>query len=140
MVAWGAGNSFPVKQSVWVDDMGGAGVDSGVLFGTTDISQHRAPVAALCLYGQPFGFTQDDVDEELDMAKCWEEEAALSEEHGNAPPPATEAPEPVLKAMSIWNENDLGMWRKNAESCRRRAALARSRAARMAALLPPKAS
>lgn len=81
-------------------------------------------LAALCLYGQPFGFTQRDVDEMSDLAACWEEEATWSDEAGGH----------SAYRAELTNK---GVWGKNAESCRRRAAIARSLASRIASLLPP---
>jgi hypothetical protein len=82
----------------------------------------RHGLAALCLYGQPFGFTQEDVAELRDVAESWEQEAAISDEH---------------QGGAGARDDDRGMWGKNAEACRRRAAINRSIADRLAALLPP---
>lgn len=77
--------------------------------------------AAVALYGQLFGFTQEDVAELRDVAELWEQEAVVSDEHQNG--------------LGV-RDDGRGMWEKNAETCRRRAAATRSIAAKIAALLP----
>lgn len=107
----------------------GIGHRGKIGFGATDAggdmtTQQRHGVAALCLYGQPFGFTHEDVDALRTLADEFEQEAKMSEaEH-------------FVGAGA--RSDDGGIWRKNAESCRRRGAELARIADRITALLPPK--
>lgn len=115
------------RRSAWGAMLDADGVSIGSTFDNAK-GRHaplrdgeRHALAALCLYGQRFGFTPEDVAELQDLAKSWEEEAAMSDEYAKG---------------TAWRSEDWGIWGKNAESCRARAAKARSIASRIAALLP----
>lgn len=81
------------------------------------IDARRHALAALCLHGQPFGFTHADVVSLRALAREFEDEARVSERTGA--------------------DDAEGIWRKNADACRRRADELTSIAGRLAALLPP---
>ena len=95
---------------------GGIGATSshrGVVIRTED----RHAVAALALHGQPFGFTWEDVDDETDAARYWEGEVETIEA-GDRHYQRAESPD--------------------TQQLRDRSARHRARAARIAALLPPR--
>lgn len=90
--------------------------------------EDRHALAALCLYGQPFGFTREDVRVTLELAEACGGEADVSEENARrlgADPQTGHDPK------------DIRLWQMDAGVNRRRAQSLKFLAARIAALLPP---